>query len=77
MYLTYSNRETGSPAVLFSGKSNKEVFLLFYVLDVCDNKLQLTRKKMLIGSSNWITKHNKKAVLSQGNRAMPQLFFSV
>jgi len=28
-------------------------------------------------SSNVAQQHNKKAVLLQGNRAMPQLFFSV
>jgi len=35
-----------------------------------------SKSLMLLDSAN-INKQNKKAVLSQGKRAMPQLFFSV
>ena len=38
-----------------------------------DNDVYFT----LATSDSRIGKYNKKAVLSQGNRAMPQLFFSV
>jgi len=42
-----------------------------------DVKVTVTGLFSVEGHVTWLSLNNKKAVLPQGNRAMPQVFFSV
>jgi len=61
----------------------KPSFVIFDVRALCESALKVSEimqlslacllKRICVRDGN----HNKKAVLPQGNRAMPQVFFSV